>query len=299
MGTFIYYLIMIATTLIVIALLVALAAAKSSPLVNYEARHSLKNAKIAEKAARRIVNGFKKTSVNAKQTRQEPQKCGSGELISEVNFDNLNVGDYVAANVAEIATWTYEGDSTGEDALVSDDVGSNSAKLAWDGAESQSDLLYLLGNRNRGAYRVCFDLYIPEGHNGYFNLQISEATETWAYDTLFLEDGSMLLYNGYLALDLVETDATYPQGEWFHVTVEVNLDDNLLKFSVNNQVVLEDAYFKPRSTDQYSYNYEYDSQCPAFEYPLLFKQLGAVNFYALEAAETSTFYADNLRYEQI
>lgn len=113
--------------------------------------------------------------------------CGRMQSqILNYDFENLNVGDKVAQTIGN--PWTTWSNLPGsdEDALISDEhtIGSRSLKI-----DNGNDVLLKLGDKTTGAYKISFDMYIPEGKEGYFNI-LHNITETsgfnsWAFSVYF------------------------------------------------------------------------------------------------------------------
>lgn len=155
--------------------------------------------------------------------------------------------------------------------------GVNSFKMIGNTAQ---DVLLLLGDRTEGHYRLGWNMNVPAGNKGYFNIQHQlPGNGFWAFE-VFFEGGGV----GRLALNddtNREIAFAYPEGAWFNLTMFFDLDNDEARVIVNRSVV---GAFK------FS-----DGTTGGVATDLL--QLNSVNFYSADA--TNIWYFDNVEFAQI
>lgn len=194
------------------------------------------------------------------------------QIIYLNEFDEYEVGDYIA--VVDPDWWTTWSDSPGtaEDALILDEQSSSpSNSIKVDGT---SDLVFKIGNKTSGKFVVAFDYYVPSGFGAYYNLQhYQEPGVEWAFEAYFKTDGTGRVNAGG------ENAATftYSPDTWIEVINVVDLDEDWAQVYFNEVLIHE---------WQFSIGAQGDADI---------LQLGGANFYAgAETGETPTYYLDNL-----
>ena len=191
----------------------------------------------------------------------------NAQLYTE-DFDGYAVGDYIAVEGAPAwAVWTAGNEGADMDAQVSDEAalsGTQSLKIFGTNAGGPMDVVLVAGLE--GAYEVTFNMLIPEGNSGYYNVQENQIPGTaWAFDCFLNGDGSMV-YN----IDMVEVAyASYTPGEWLKLTHLIDTDSDLMHLYLN---------------DEYVAQLPYDGG-----------QIGGVNFYAFgDGTNLPTYYVDDV-----
>lgn len=133
------------------------------------------------------------------------------------NFDEFSDGDFLAVVDPENwTTWTNQPGSA-EDAVISNafsETAPNSAMVT-----GSTDAIFSFGDLTSGSYEVSFDMYVPAGNAGYFNIEHIFASE-WALECYFNADLSTQLDAGGQSI----TDVTYPADTWFNVLVAIDMD---------------------------------------------------------------------------
>jgi hypothetical protein len=181
----------------------------------------------------------------------------SQTLYFQDKFDTYEAGTpLTVANSADWFTWSG-GHGTAQDPLVSAAY-SSSAPNALHISET-SDVIYKFKNQTTGHYLIEMDVFIPTGSLGaYFNVQhYANPGKEWAFDCYFNGIG-----NGQLIVANVKYNFNVPGG-WFHIKIDVNLDEDLCTLTVADHAIHTWA-FHNQST----------STVPGIN------QLGSVNFYA-------------------
>ena len=95
-----------------------------------------------------------------------------------------------------------------------------------------NDQVYLLGDKTTGVWDVKFNLYIPNGNTGYFNIQKQQALFDWANEVHFYSNGT-----GEGILPGPNPAFTYPQDTWFEVVQTMDLDGDVATLTVNGVFV--------------------------------------------------------------
>jgi PA domain len=160
---------------------------------------------------------------------------------------------------------------TAEDGIVSDEEvfdGNNSMLIGNNGAQ---DVLLLLGNRTSGNWQVEWQMYVPSGNIGYFNIQEDETPGIqWNMEAWFNgSNANPSVYTpGMGQLASGETFAC-PQDTWFSVVNMIDLDNGTHTFMVNGVVVLDNIAYAG-------------------------DQLGAIDFFSISNLHTAYFDAVRL-----
>ena len=147
---------------------------------------------------------------------------GQVVLIDE-DFESYNDGDLLAQTAgAPWSTWSIAPGGT-EDTPISNEQASSgalSAKVTGVAAGGPTDLILQLGNRTTGSYALSWDMYVPVGNGGYFNIQRNEVPGTGSFmlEVTFKVDGTIDFVN-----DQVTTTGSYTQDEWFNVLMLIDL----------------------------------------------------------------------------
>jgi hypothetical protein len=169
--------------------------------------------------------------------------------------------------------WTTWSGTTGgaEDGIVSSDQaydGSNSMLIANTGSQ---DVVLLLGNQTSGNWRIEFQMYVPSGSSGYYNIQDDETPgQQWNLEAYFNTSGVNGPYTAESGQLIGGPAFTHPENAWFPVVSEIDLDNRTHTFTVDGVVVLD-----------------------AVAYPDGDK-IGGINFYS--ASGINTAYFDAIRF---
>ncbi|MEO8591196.1 MAG: T9SS type A sorting domain-containing protein [Flavobacteriales bacterium] len=145
-------------------------------------------------------------------------------IIFEQNFDSFASGDLVAQTCGlPWSTWSVAPGGA-EDTPISDEQASSgtlSAKVTGTAAGGPTDLILRLGNRTTGIYVLSWNMYIPSGNGGYFNMQHNEVpgAGSWMVDVTFAPGGTI----EYL-VNSVAAPGTFPHDVWFNVAMALDLD---------------------------------------------------------------------------
>lgn len=190
----------------------------------------------------------------------------NAQLYTE-NFDSYAVGDYIAVEAGPTwVTWIAGTEGTEIDAQVTDEAalsGAQSLKIFGNEAGGPLDVVLVAGLE--GAFEVTFNLLIPEGSSGYYNVQENQVPGTaWAFDCFMNVNGTMSF-----GIDQVEVlTASYTPGEWLKLTHLIDTNSDLMHLYLN---------------DEYVAQLPYDGA-----------QIGGVNFYALGDGSAPLYYVDDV-----
>ena len=97
--------------------------------------------------------------------------CADAQMIDE-NFDNYTLGDLDDQNPEVWSVWS--GNINGPESIgVSDVVAASGTQSGFIGVgPGPQDAMLQLGNiSENGTYELTFNMYIPAGRTGYFNIQ--------------------------------------------------------------------------------------------------------------------------------
>ena len=127
-----------------------------------------------------------------------------------------------------------------EDGIIANLNGNNCIQLG-----TSSDLVYLFGNKTSGTWEFAFDVYVPEGQTGYFNMLHNFAgyESTWAMQCYFnaTNDGqNTTVAEGHGTLHAAGNgvaDLPCVFNEWMHVRTVVDIDNNYAQIYLNNALM--------------------------------------------------------------
>ncbi len=188
------------------------------------------------------------------------------------DFDDFSDGDFLAVvDPDNWTTWT-NAPGTAEDAIISSAQSETAPNAVM--VSGTNDAVFPCGDPTSGSFAIDFDFYVPAGNAGYYNLQHVFASE-WAIEVFFNADLSTSISAGG---QLIE-DLTYTPDEWFHVTVEIDMTDDLAMMYWDDEMVVEFQWSLKTDGTQGT------------------NQLGCVNFYAgSNAPDVPMYYFDNFMY---
>ncbi len=204
--------------------------------------------------------------------------------IIDDDLESYDLGQIGAANTDVWSVWSgTPTDATAEDLTISDVTTASGDRSGFLGAgPGPQDVMLLLGNQTSGTYTLQFNMFIPTGKTGYFNIQ--GETENGGAG-----DGGMGVFNSFNIVfnntqsasgapgtagfypTVTDNEATvswsYPENEWFEVLIFFDVD--LLEFSMTvagNEI--ETQFFSADGT------------------------LGAIDFFAIDA--NNEFFIDDV-----
>ncbi|HQW04495.1 MAG: T9SS type A sorting domain-containing protein [Flavobacteriales bacterium] len=198
-------------------------------------------------------------------------------LVNE-NFDSYTEGELVAQTIGlPWSTWSVDPGST-EDTPISDEQASSgtlSMKVSGVAAGGPTDLVLRLGDRSTGSYTLSWNMYVPSGNGGYFNIQRNEVPGTGSFmlEVTFKVDGTIEFMNNTVA-----SDGSYPQDTWFSVALAFDLETL-------------DATLDIDGTTQYGW--QTDTPGP--------NQIGGIDFFAYAggAPNVPLYYVDDVLFTEL
>jgi hypothetical protein len=182
----------------------------------------------------------------------------------------------VSTTVPEWTTWSNApgGD---EDPIVSNayaSSGTKSIKISKD-----NDLILKIGDLTEGTYSVTFNMYIPDGAIGYYNMlqAFSGGTGKWAYEIKYI-DGTATVKGPTNE----NNTFTYNFGTWFEMKTIIDLDNDWCEIFIDNNLVYEFKWSVGTSNSN-------------------LKQLAAIDFYGFDnnGSGTAEYYFDDILLKEV
>jgi hypothetical protein len=217
------------------------------------------------------------------------------EVLLFEPFEEYTVGNKIAAEAIAAGHdwWTTWSNAPGgnEDGVVANWESTQCGHLTYG-----NDQVLLLGDEENGNYDLEFDILIPEGKNGYFNIlhHFAGSNSTWAMQCYLhlTNDGQNSTSapgqgtihagsNGTATL----TGIVYDQ--WMHFRLNVDTDTDVANY-----------YYTAPGEDEVlvcTWQWSLDS----FGNSVVGRTLAAMNFYPPENANTSEYYLDNFSFKKI
>lgn len=201
----------------------------------------------------------------------------SQAVVYSDNFDSYTAGDQLAAqNNVNWTTWSNSPGSAEDPYITTDQSISSPNSVVIEGT---NDCVLLLGDKTQGKYNLKFNMFIPNGYLGYFNVLhlFAGASSEWGLQVYFDQGGLGLVDGGGAGAGAF----TFSYDQWINLKVFVDLDEDWCDFYVNNTLVIG-----------------YQWSLGTFGTPGL-NQLGAANFYAWNEGADPKYYIENVVYEAI
>lgn len=217
------------------------------------------------------------------------------EVLLFEPFEEYNVGDKIAQAAVNAGHdwWTTWSNQPGgnEDGVIAEWEGTQCGHLTYG-----NDQVLLLGDEENGNYDLEFDILIPEGKNGYFNIlhHFAGSNSTWAMQCYLhlTNDGSNstsapgqgTIHAGSNSTATL-TNVVYDQ--WMHFRLNVDTDTDVANY-----------YYTAPGEDEVlvcTWQWSLDS----FGNNQVGRTLAAMNFYPPENAATSEYYLDNFSFIKI
>jgi hypothetical protein len=111
----------------------------------------------------------------------------------------------------------------------------NSIRIHDTGPSGISDVVALFDTLSAGAWEISFDMYIPVGKGGYYNIQQNYVGgglgNLWGGEVYFLDNGTAEVV--YTTGSVLAGTFTYTQGQWFEITTILDLDNDTIWFEYN------------------------------------------------------------------
>ncbi|MBQ6307132.1 MAG: T9SS type A sorting domain-containing protein [Bacteroidales bacterium] len=217
------------------------------------------------------------------------------EVLLLEPFEEYTVGNKIAAEAVAAGHdwWTTWSNQPGgsEDGVVASFDGTQCGHLTYG-----NDQVLLLGDEENGNYDLEFDILVPEGKNGYFNIlhHFAGSNSTWAMQCYLhlTNDGQNSTSapgqgtihagsNGTATL----TNVAYDQ--WMHFRLNVDTDTDVATY----------YYTAPGEEEVLVCTWQWSLD--SFGNNTVGRTLAAMNFYPPENAATSEYYLDNFSFKKI
>ncbi len=210
----------------------------------------------------------------------------NAQVIYSDNFDSYTVGSKVAQTIGS-TNWTTWSNAPGgaEDGVFSNTQSlspSNSVYIA-----GTNDLVFKCGGKTTGRYELSWNMFVPTGNIGYFNILHSFAgsNSEWGFQAY--------IYNDSIFVDAGAATAAgtnFTRNAWHLVKLIIDVDDDFATFFLDGTEVISYQWSKGSFGDG------------------TLHKLDAIDFYAwdgtgsptpLTGGSTIGFYFDDLLYEQV
>lgn len=164
----------------------------------------------------------------------DPDGGGGGGATTCDDFENLNVGDYVAVELPDWTTWSNSPGSA-EDAQITNATASSGTNAFQ--VDGTTDLVRLFNSTNyyNGEYEFSTMINVASGNCGYFNLQKDVVAGTeWGFEVQFDADGVATVNAG------AEAAATFnfSHNTWHLNEITVDLDNNSAEYYFNGSLIV-------------------------------------------------------------
>jgi hypothetical protein len=186
-------------------------------------------------------------------------------------------------NGGPLGPWWTDWTGTGPQILLSTNQSRSGIKSGYvnDDPATGVDAILDLGAQTSGEWGLAFYMYIPNGKEGYWNLQAEPVGTQFIVGNIYFNQDGLNPEVGTIsnsALGVVDFD--FPHDEWFRVVMNFDLTNGMAlatwQFGVNGVEAI------PEGTPLTNFN-----GVPA-------NNLGGVNFYAL--ATNNELYLDDFEY---
>lgn len=215
---------------------------------------------------------------------QEPQV-----LISD-QFEEYTVGNKIAVESAAAGHdwWTTWSNAPGgaEDGVIAEFNGTKCGYLTYG-----VDQVLLLGDEQSGIYDLEFDILIPNGKNGYFNIlhDFAGSGSTWALESYLHMSGSGTSAPGTGMIHAGGANAatfTCVYDAWMHFRLHVDTDNDVAEY----------YYTAPGESEQmiHTWQWSLDSQGS-----VVGRKLAAMDFFPPQNAANSEYYLDNFNFTKL
>ena len=193
--------------------------------------------------------------------------------IFSYDFEQLNVGDPVAATIGDPWTTWNNAPGSAEDGSITDEqaVGNRSLKI-----DTGNDVVLKLGDKTTGAYRISFDMYVPEDKEAYFNvLHVFNGSNSKTLLNMWFNSEA---YGNWISgIFSSNYQFDFPLNEWNRIIVDYYIDDALICVKINDGIV-----------------------CLGKSYKVDSHMLSVIDFWPCSSVvDRNGFYIDNVSYEEI
>ena len=206
------------------------------------------------------------------------------ELLLKETFEAYTVGDKIAEKGAEHWTTWSKKPGGAEDGVVGELDGNKYGHFTYG-----NDQILKLGGYTSGVFELEFDVYVPEGKGGYYNiLHQFEGNTSWAVQAYFqMEEKSgeanPKISNGHGTVhagSLNTYDVPCVYNGWMHFRVEINANIDEAVYH----------YIIPGSEEVEAFKWQWSKDC--FGEGVVGRKLDAMNFFP--PTKGTEYYVDNI-----
>ena len=216
------------------------------------------------------------------------------EVLIFDDFEEYTVGNKIASEAIAAGhewwtTWTnHPGGS--EDGVVATEDGTKCGYLTYG-----VDQVILLGDADNGNYDLEFDILVPNGKNGYFNVlhHFAGSNSTWAmqcYLHLTNDGQNSTPAPGHGTIHAGSNgtaDVECVYDAWMHFRLNIDTDTDIANY----------YYTAPGGEEQLVCTWQWSLD--SFGNNQVGRVLAAMDFYPPENASTSEYYVDNFKLTKI
>ena len=215
------------------------------------------------------------------------------EVLIFEPFEEYTVGNQIAMEsvAAGHDWWTTWSNNPGsaEDGVVSEYNSTKCGHLTYG-----NDQVLLLGDEENGVYDLEFDILVPDGKNGYFNIlhHFAGTNSIWAlecYLHMALSDNNSVHSPGTSVLRVAGSTVNGPSvvyDAWMHFRLHVDTDTDVAEY----------YYTAPGAEEVliHSWQWSLDSQGTPYG-----RKMAAMDFFPPQDAAHSEYYLDNFSFKKI
>ena len=215
------------------------------------------------------------------------------EVLIEDDFEEYTVGNKIASEAIAAGHdwWTTWSNAPGgsEDGVVA----TNGTKCGY--LQYGVDQVILLGDADNGNYDLEFDILVPNGKNGYFNVlhHFAGSNSTWAmqcYLHLTNDGQNSTSAPGHGTIHAGSNgtaDVACVYDEWMHFRLNIDTDTDVARY----------YYTAPGAEEELVCEWQWSLD--SFGNNVAGRTLAAMDFYPPENAATSEYYVDNFKLTKI
>lgn len=214
-------------------------------------------------------------------------------VLIEDNFEEYTVGNKIASEAIAAGHdwWTTWSNAPGgsEDGVVA----TNGTKCGY--LQYGVDQVILLGDADNGNYDLEFDILVPNGKNGYFNVlhHFAGQNSTWAMQCYLhlTNDGETSTpapgHGTIHAGSNGTADVACVYDEWMHFRLNIDTDTDVARY----------YYTAPGGEEELVCEWQWSLD--SFGNNVAGRTLAAMDFFPPENAATSEYYVDNFKLTKI
>ena len=174
--------------------------------------------------------------------------------IIDDDFESYDLGQIGAANTTVWSVWsgTPSGPSA-EDLTIVDNIVASGVRSGFVGpGAGPQDVMLLLGDLTTGTYTLSFNMFIPTGRTGYFNIQGLTNNGGAGNAGMGVFNSSNIVFNNTQSANgapglagfypnVTDADPTvswsYPENEWFEISIFFDVGNTQYTISTNGVAI--------------------------------------------------------------